>query len=187
MKKLNFLLAFLTFGLVFTFISCDKEAFQAPKDTWCYKEFSYNDTITFDAYCYYSTEKKSLKGGNSNIQLEKGLNIIITNESSTENSSSSILKTVTGKQYAYYVKSFKVGDTMEIEDDNEESKSLVFKELYWSLFYFGNKWNTNYTDELLPFVKNHSQFGETKDLIENISFSKILKKIAAEKLLDILE
>lgn len=118
---------------------------------------------------------------------KKGLNIIITNESSTENSSSSILKTVTGKRYAYYVKSFKVGDTMEIEDDNEESKSLEFKELYWSLFYFGNKWNTNYTDELLPFVKNHSQFGETKDLMENISFSKILKKIAAEKLLDILE
>lgn len=187
MKKLNFLLAFFTFGLVFTFISCDKEVFQAPKDTWCYKEFSYNDTITFDAYCYYSTEEKPLNVGNSNIPLEKGLNIIITNESSTENSSSSILKTVTGKQYAYYVKSFKVGDTMEIEDNNNETNSLEFKELYWSLFYFGNKWNTNYTDELLPFVKNHSQFGETKDLMKNISFSKILKKIAAEKLLDILE
>lgn len=187
MKKLNFLLAFLTFGLVFTFTSCDKDAFQAPKDTWCYKEFSYNDTLTFDAYCYYSTEEKSLKVGSSNIPLKKGLNIIITNESSTENSSSSILKTVTGKQYAYYVKSFKVGDKMEIEDNNEESKALEFKELYWSLFYFGNKWNTSYTDELLPFVKNHSQFGETKDLMENISFSKILKKIAADKLLDILE
>lgn len=187
MKKLNFLLAFLTFALIFTFTSCDPEVLQGPKNTWCYKEFEYNDTITFDAYCYYSTEKKELKIGSSSIPLEEGLNIIITNESSVENSSSSILKTVTGKQYAYFVKSFKVGDEMEIENNSEEKKSLKFKESYWSLFYLGNKWNENYTEDMLPFVKYSSQFGKTSDLADNIQFSKILKRIAAEKLLEMLE
>lgn len=178
--------------MAFAFMGCDPNEKLGPTDTWCYKVFDYNDTAKFDAYCYYATEAKTLKSGSETISLVEGLNIIITNESMEEKSSSSILDKVTGYDYAYYQKSFAVGDTMEVEssdDDAEETKTktLTFKKLYWNIFYLANTWNESYTDTTVPFVKNGSKFGATKTLKDGFNFTKVLKKMAANKLLSLLE
>ena len=182
----------LLFSMIFT--GCNEDVINeltGPTDKWCYTTIEYGDNIKVDVYCYYATENKTITLGSNTdnsenkVELTTGLNLVIMDNENNTNANK-ILNTVTSGKTPFLFKSFAQGATMEIENDDGDTQSVSFKKTIWNIIYICNSWD-NYTDKTFPLTKTYSNYESVSSLKDGFSLSKILKKIAANKLLEILE
>lgn len=184
------------FGLL-VITGCDSDTVDnlvGPTDKWCYKQFTYeNDSdptknVKFDCYCYYANADKNIvmgvnaSGQGNTVTLQKGLNIIIANDTNSDNK---IIETVASGKTPFVFKSFADGESMSVEDNSGTQKNVNFKKSIWNVIYLANTWE-QYSDSLLPFTKDYSKYESVENLKEGFSMSKVIKKMAANKLVEIL-
>lgn len=184
------------FGLL-VITGCDSDTVDnlvGPTDKWCYKQFTYennSDTTknaNFDCYCYYATADKNIvmgvssDGQKNTVTLKKGLNIIIANDTNSDNK---IIEAVSSGKTPFVFKSFADGDSMSVEDDSGAQKNVNFKKSIWNVIYLANSWE-QCPDSLLPFTKDYSRYESVENLKDGFSMSKVIKKMAANKLVEIL-
>lgn len=178
-------------GMIFT--GCNSEVIEeltGPTNKWCNTTVEMpnkdgNSNYKLDIYCYYATQEKSVQigHGSEKTTLKKGLNVVI---SSVDNGNSDIFNAVTSGKTPYVLKTFEEGSTsMTAEANDGTQKSLTLKKSVWNILYLANKWDF-YSDSTVPFTKNYGSYESAGDLKENFSMSKILKKLAANKLLELL-
>lgn len=65
------------------------------------------------------------------------------------------------------------------------SKNVNFKKSIWNVIYLANTWE-QYPDSLVPFTKDYSKYESVENLKDGFSMSKVIKKMAANKLVEIL-
>lgn len=174
------------------FTGCNEEVINeltGPTNKWCSTTINYGENIKVDVYCYYATDNKTVTLGSKNdnsedkIELTKGLNVVVTDN---PNNTYSIFNTVTSGKTPFYRKSFAQGATMEIENENGTPQEVSFKKTIWNIMYICNSWDS-YTTTNVPLAKMYTKYESVDNLKDGFSLSKILKKIAANKLLEILE
>lgn len=182
-------------GMIFT--GCNSgviEELTGPTNKWCNTTVEMpnkdgNSNYKLDIYCYYATQEKSVQIGNSSERttLKKGLNVVISVVDNTPSSTiTEIFGTVTSGKTPYVLKTFEEGSSsMTVEADDGTQKSLTLKKSVWNILYLANKWES-YSDSTVPFTKNCGSYESAGDLTENFNMSKILKKLAANKLLELL-
>ncbi len=179
-----------------SFAGCNKDIIDeltGPTNKWCnttVKMPTSNDSDSkLDIYCYYATQEKSVQIGNSSEKttLKKGLNVVISVVDNTSDSTiSEIFGTVTSGKKPYVLKTFEEGSSsMQVEDDNGNTKTLTLKKSVWNILYLANEWDS-YSDSTVPFTKESGKYETVSDLKDKFSISKILKKLAANKLLELL-
>ncbi len=185
-------LAVLLAGVMFT--GCDDvaEELLGPTNKWCVKTFSFNsDSETgtakdVDVYCYYATaDKDVVLGSNSSNQkatvtLKKGLNVILCGSQNATNTSD-IFGTVTNGKTPFCVKSYEEGAAISFDS----SSTTTLKKSVWNLIYNCNKWDS-YSDTTMPLTKNYTSYESVTDLKDGFSIETILRKMAANKLNQIL-
>lgn len=198
MKKICLLISALTIflcGMIFT--GCEGSVLDeltGPTDKWCYKEFSYGDDSTesatkFDCYCYYASSDKGVTMGSDSsnkattVTLKKGLNIVIANN---ENSSNEIVTTATSGKTAFYLENISAGEDFTIEKSDGTTTTKNFKKIIWNLIYSANSWET-YSDSTFPLTKSYTKYESVSSLKEGFNLSRILKRMAANKLIALLE
>ena len=174
------------------FTGCNEEVINeltGPTNKWCSTTINYGENIKVDVYCYYATDNKTVTLGSKNdnsedkIELTKGLNVVVTDN---PNNTNFIFNTVTSGKTPFYRKSFAQGATMEIENENGIPQEVSFKKTIWNIMYICNSWDS-YTTTNVPLAKMYTKYESVDNLKDGFSLSKILKKIAANKLLEILE
>ena len=187
MKKLISMLSVLVLAIGTMMVTgCGLKDLAAPKDEWC----SYTaemDSVKLDAYFYYATADKSVTiDDNRTINLVKGLNVVIADVDSAENSV--IAEGVTSGKKAYYFQSFAEGQKMSVEGDDGSDKSFSVSSTAWLLIYAANYggWDT-YSNKTLPIVHNSTSYESVEDLKDSFDLKKVLKKIALSKLIEILD
>ena len=209
MKKIITILAaaFCLFsGMMFT--GCDEDSplneLVGPVNTWCRRQVEYKaaeegtPAKTIDVYCYYATQDKpdiimgcDSSGNAVKHDLVKGLNIVIAgdkNANAANTAYSDILGTVTGNKTPYCFKSFAEGSTnLEIStsDTTDATQTLKVKKTLWNVLYFTSYWQT-YSDATFPLTDAYVTYEDVNDLKTGFSLSKILRKMAANKLEQIL-
>lgn len=208
MKKIFTILACavtLLSGMMF--VGCDEDSplneLVGPTNTWCRRQVEYkaadgtNPAKTIDVYCYYSTQEKTINMGcNSSGQvqtaeLKKGLNIVIAGDKNASASNSAyddILGTVTNTRTPFCFKSFEEGSSslaIATNDDGSSTENLTVKKTLWNILYLTAVWST-YSDNTFPLTDSYASYESVADLKTGFSLSKILRKMAANKLEQIL-
>ncbi len=206
MKKILTVLAAaaaLVSGMMFTGCSEDSPLndLVGPTNTWCRRSVEYKAASegtpakTIDVYCYYATSDKEVtmgvnsEGNPAKVNVVKGLNIVVAGDkNATASDYSDILGTVTSGKTPFCFKSFAEGSsTLKIakDDDGNEEKDLTVKKTLWNLLYLTSSWST-YNDKTFPLTDAYASYESVTDLKTGFSLSKILKKMAANKLEQIL-
>lgn len=205
MKKILTVLAAaaaLVSGMMFTGCSEDSPLndLVGPTNTWCRRSVEYKAASegtpakTIDVYCYYATSDKEVtmgvnsEGNPAKVNVVKGLNIVVAGDkNATAADYSDILGTLISGKTPFYFKSFAEGEkNLEIEtDDSGAKKSLTVKKTLWNLLYLTSSWST-YSDTTFPLADAYASYESVTDLKSGFSLSKILKKMAANKLEQIL-
>lgn len=180
------------------FTGCNKgivEELTGPTDKWCKTEVQVNGKAsetetakdyTLDVYCYYGTSEKEVQigSGTEKTKLVKGLNIIISTKDEDKNT---IFSSVTGSNHPYIFKSFAEGNNVPVEDDTGKEKNVSLKKSMWTIIYNCNNWSKTYSNDTLPLIDSATDYSSAGELKTDFSISKILKKMAANKLMEILE
>jgi len=188
MKKLISMLSVLVLAIgTMVMTGCGLKNLVAPEDEWCCYTTEM-DSLNVDAYFYYATADKTFQiDSDRSLELKKGLNVVIADVDSAENSV--IAESVTSGKKAYYFKSFPEGEKMSIEKDDEGNESTFsVSGTAWLLIYTANYngWET-YSDKSFPVKKYASNYESVENLKESFNLKKILKKIALSKLVEILD
>ena len=208
MKKIITILAaaFCLFsGMMFT--GCDEDSplneLVGPVNTWCRRQVEYKaaeegtPAKTIDVYCYYATQDKTinmgcdLSGLVQTAELKKGLNIVIAGDKNASASNSAyddILGTVTNNRTPFCFKSFEEGSSslaIATDDEGSSTKNLTIKKTLWNILYLTAAWST-YSDKTFPLTDSYASYESVSDLKTGFSLSKILRKMAANKLEQIL-
>lgn len=206
MKKILTVLAAvvaLASGMIFT--GCTEDSplndLVGPTNTWCRRSVEYkaaensNPAKTIDVYCYYSTTNKQVRmgvdneGNAKNVDVVAGLNIVIAGDkNASAGAYTDILGDVTNNRTPYCFKSFAEGSkTLKIakSDSDNDDKELTVKKTLWNLLYLSSSWST-YSDITFPLTDSYASYESVNDLKDGFSLSKILKKMAANKLEQIL-
>lgn len=192
MKKIMTAIGAMFILLTGVFTSCDwnLDDLTGPENKWEYKTFEYDEKVSFDCYCYYSTSEKEITMGSTSdgkenkVTLKKGLNVVIVNNEKSENK---ILDAATEGKTPFVLKCFEEGQSYNIEDDEGATKSLNFKKSIWSIIYLANSSFEQYSDTTFPLTKSYTYYESVENLKDGFNFEKVLKKMAANKLLEILE
>ena len=200
MKKLfGFMtcLAVLLAGVMFT--GCDDVAKEllGPTNKWCMKTFSFNsdsDTGTakdVDVYCYYATADKDVVLGSTStnakatVTLKKGLNVVLCGNSNATKTSE-IFGTVTSGKTPFVVKTFEEGAAISFgSGDSSSNDTTTLKKSVWNLIYVCNSWES-YSDKTMPLTNAYTSYESVTDLKDGFSIETILRKMAANKLNEIL-
>ena len=210
MKKIITILAaaFCLFsGMMFT--GCDEDSplneLVGPVNTWCRRQVEYKaakegtPAKTIDVYCYYATQDKEIVMGcykesdeglftPKTVQLKKGLNIVVAGDkNAAANAYDDILGTLTSGKTPFIFKSFAEGSNSElsIENSSGQEKTLTVKKTLWNVLYLTASWAT-YSDSTFPLKDSWSNYEAVTDFKTGFSLSKILRKMAANKLEQIL-
>lgn len=174
------------------------EAPLAPKDEWCETTYDYEndsgDAYSLDVYFYYASTDKEINFGYNKddssspkkATLKKGLNIVIAPDASCKDYDD-IFVTVTENKTPIYLKSFEEGNSTEIEDSEGNTTTFSMSYTAWNLIYFCNKMEDSGTPDFANDKKTkYADFESVSDLTENFSWKKLLKKLALNKLTDLL-
>ncbi|MDE5899256.1 MAG: hypothetical protein K2H09_08360 [Treponemataceae bacterium] len=154
--------------------------FTGPKDKWCEKDFTYENT-DFMCYFYYSdtgwkdgtVSNKILKEG---IEIGAGLTILIVPHSE------GLAGVLTKDQFA--IKTFANGDKVEGEGEASSGKSFSVSETSWNLLCAANPSLRSNAESTLPAaIQKNSPYTQIGDY-STFSWKKILAEILVDKLLE---
>lgn len=198
MKKIFSIISTIVLAAtVCMFTSCEAPRL-APEDEWCEKNYEYeNDSgvaYSLDVYFYYASKDKEINFGYNTedsssakkVTLTKGLNIVIAPHSTSE-TYSDIFGTVTENKTPIYLKSFAEGNSVDIEDSEGNTTAFSMSYTAWNLIYFCNTMDDSGTPDFARDSKTkYEKFESVDTLVEDLNWKKLLKKIALNKLTDLL-
>lgn len=196
MKKLALMLsAFVVLAASLVATSCNLNKLQSllgPEDEWEMAEVEYSEGKKVTLYARYGSAEKTVKlGSNSSdepvdVTLVEGLNVLLVAD---ENNKNDIFGAVTGNKTPFYLFTCKKGQKLSFgkEKDTDESETEVtLSKSIWTLMYLGNDWE-EVSNTMMPLTKFYTNYESVAELKDGFNFKKILKKIAANKLLEMLE
>lgn len=197
MKKIMTVLSamfLLACGMMMT--GCElKEALEnlvGPKDKWCEKEFTYESdgddktVSTVTCYMFYSeegtdsTKNPKYKDG---IVIEPGLTLIVVGDTTNETAN------IIGEN-KYVIKNLPKGKKITSEGELDEDNGFSMNELLWNLICtLGDSDIPESASNRIPDpIANNSTGAKYQELTDgSFNWSKIIKKILLQKVIDKLE
>lgn len=191
-------MAMLLCGLIFTGCDKDEDDFFAPKDTWVYKKSSTTDysfeykwtsgetekTINLDAYIYYASQEKTLKVGQTDLNLKEGINLLLLPDSKTQNETLKDLLNaadVTDLNNIYIFKSY--GKTVNAEDDSSTKKdNIEVGTVLWNIVYLANNFVTYSDSTFNNIMKGKKSYSDSVNDLKNLNFNRVIYNLLGEKL-----
>ena len=199
MKKIFSIISTIVLATTVCMLTSCEAPRLAPEDEWCEKTYEYEngsgDAYSLDVYFYYASKDKEINFGYNTedtsspkkATLKKGLNIVIAPDSSSDNDYSDIFGTVTGDRTPIYLQSYEEGNSVDIEDSDGNTTAFSMSYTAWNLIYFCNTMDDSGTPDFARDTKTkYEDFESVSSLTENFSWKKLLKKIALNKLTDLL-
>lgn len=191
-------MAMLLCGLIFTGCDKDEDDFFAPKDTWVYKKSSTTDysfeykwtsgetekTINLDAYIYYASQEKTLKVGQTDLNLKEGINLLLLPDSKTQNETLKDLLNaadVDNLNNIYIFKSY--GKTVNAEDDSSTKKDdIEVGTVLWNIVYLANNFVTYSDSTFNNIMKGKKSYNDSVNDLKNLNFNRVIYNLLGEKL-----